>query len=321
MVKLISSVLLSLISLHVQAEALKPVSADLINTLSQKVLRIKTTQNDGQFIFGSGVVVGNNQVITNCHVITNAASIAVITEKTELVDQANVEVVSVKPDWKHDLCLLQTQALNIAPVNLKPTQTLHYEQTVFNIGHPSFVANPVSKQGTVKGIFPMDDSVIIRASSEFNVGASGGGLFDTEGNLVGIITLKSPGKQAYHYYMATEWVSALFAQPSVAITSKNELPFWGTQAQQWPHFMKVVQPYLTKDWNTLKTIAQTWVTQEPNNHEAWYHLALAEEANREWQAAETHLAHVIALNKEHTQALEHLATVSKKTGKQIALLN
>lgn len=315
MVKFISSLVLGLISLHVQAETLKPVSADLVNALSQKVLRIKTTQNDGQFIFGSGVVVANNQIITNCHVITNAASVAVINH------ESNVEVVSVKPDWKHDLCLLQTQALNIAPVNLKPTQSLHYEQTVFNIGHPGFVENAVSKQGTVKGIFTMDDSVIIRASSEFNVGASGGGLFDTDGNLVGIITLKSPGKQAYHYYMATEWVSALFAQPSVAITSKNERPFWGAQAQQWPHFMKVVQPYLTKDWNTLKTVAQTWVTQEPNNHEAWYYLALAEEANREWQAAETHLEHVIALNKEHAQALEHLATVSKKTGKQIALLN
>ncbi len=285
------------------------VSPELVQSLNPKVLRIQVSLSNGSYGLGSGVVVAENQVVTNCHVVANATSINVVSAG------ASFNVTGIKPDWQHDVCVLQTEGLPLSPVAIKASRSLNYEQTVFNIGYPSFLPMPVSSQGVVKGLFTMDDSVVVRATSRFKLGASGGGLFDEQGNLVGIITLKSPGHHAYYYYMSTEWVQALLAQPAIAVVSKSALPFWAKSADLWPNFMKVVHPYLTEDWPGLYAVAKAWVTQEPNNNEAWFYLAAAEYGNQDWVNAEKHLYRVIASNKDHSQAFFMLGMLSENTGK------
>ena len=107
------------------------------------------------------------------------------------------------------LCLCSATSTLATPIaKIGSSKNLKYEQSVFTIGYPNFVAMPISTFGAVKGLYPLDDSAIIRASSTFGLGASGGGVFDDDGNLVGVITLKSPGREAYYYNMPVEWVLA-----------------------------------------------------------------------------------------------------------------
>jgi len=197
---------------------------------------------------------------------------------------------------------------------MKSSRELKYEQPVFTIGYPSFVAAPVSTSGVVKGLFTMDDSVIVRATSSFRQGASGGGLFDDSGALVGLITLKSPGKDAYYYYMSVDWVQALISKPAGPIVVKSELPFWGKPAAQWPYFMKVVFPYLHKDWQGLKVIAEQWAAKEPQNTEAWFYLAAAEYETKDLTMAEQHLHRVLSMNDQHSQAFYYLGMIAEASG-------
>jgi len=304
MTKLMIGLLLGLISTSVMAEP----ADELMQALNSRVLRVQVGLKNGQYGLGSGVVVAENQVVTNCHVVANASSISVMS------GGAAYHAVGVKPDWEHDVCMLQMEDLPLTPVAMKSSRELKYEQPVFTIGYPSFVAAPVSTSGVVKGLFTMDDSVIVRATSTFRQGASGGGLFDDSGALVGLITLKSPGKDAYYYYMSVDWIQALISKPAGPIVVKSELPFWGKPAAEWPYFMKVVFPYLHKDWQGLKVIAEQWTAKEPQNTEAWFYLAAAEYETKDFTTAEQHLHRVISMNDQHSQAFYYLGMIAEASG-------
>ncbi|HWU65713.1 MAG TPA: trypsin-like peptidase domain-containing protein, partial [Methylophilus sp.] len=305
MTKLMIGLLLGCLSASLMAE---PADA-LVQDLNSRVLRVQVGLKNGQYGLGSGVVVAENQVVTNCHVVANASSISVMS------GGAAYHAVGVKPDWEHDVCMLQMEDLPLAPVTMKSSRELKYEQPVFTIGYPSFVPAPVSTSGVVKGLFTMDDSVIVRATSTFRQGASGGGLFDDSGALVGLITLKSPGKDAYYYYMSVDWIQALISKPAGPVVVKSELPFWGKPAAEWPYFMKVVYPYLHKDWKGLKVIAEQWAAKEPQNTEAWFYLAAAEYETQDFTIAEQHLHRVLSMNDQHSQAFYYLGMIAEASGK------
>ena len=305
----------SLLYLSLTTLAFAEPPQELVFKLNSQVLRVQVALANGSYGLGSGVVVAKDQVVTNCHVVANAVGISVVS------NGASFSVSAIKPDWKHDLCVLKAEGLDVMPVNIGSSKNLKYEQPVFNIGYPGFIPVPVSNYGVVKGLFPMDDSVIVRATSTFRLGASGGGVFDESGNLIGIITLKSPGRNAFYYNMPVEWVQTLLEQPEQSITAKSELPFWAKNSDEWPFFMKVVQPYLTKDWKSLQTIAENWVEQEPNTAEAWFFLAAAEFGTNDQTNAEVHLQKVVAMNRQHSQALYYLGLIAEARGNHTEALS
>ena len=296
-------------------------SDDLVRNLSSSVLRVTVNLPDGKQGLGSAVVIAKNEVITNCHVVTNASDVSVV------VNGEPHKATAIKADWHHDLCMLTVENLDVPAVKMGASKALHYEESIFTIGYPDEVKTPVSTYGVVKGLFPMDDSVVIRASSTFRLGASGGGAFDDEGNLVGVITLKSRGQQAHYFYMPVEWVQALMTKPAKSLGVESAKPFWAMDVQQRPYFMRVVQPYVSQEWKTLLKVATQWVQSEPNTAESWFYLATAEYATKDYVSAEEHFRKVLALNSQHAQALEYLSKISEKTANagntagHLALLN
>ena len=282
-------------------------AAETVNALSASVLRVKVKLPNGDIGFGSAVAIAKNEVITNCHVVTDAKNVSVI------INGEPHAATAIRADWRHDLCMLTVENLNVPAVKLGASKNLHYEDSIFTIGYPGETKEPVNTYGVVKGLFPMDNSVIIRATSSFKLGASGGGAFDDAGNLVGIITLKSRGDIAYYYYMPVEWVQALMTVPAQALGVKSDKPFWAMEVKQRPYFMQVVQPYLSQEWKDLLKVATQWVQTEPNTAESWFYLAAAEYATKDYESAEQHFRKVLTINHEHSQAIDYLAMLADKT--------
>lgn len=281
----------------------------LVRELGNSVLRVQVKLADGKQGLGSAVVIAKGEVITNCHVVNDATDITVIHHGEPHVATA------IKPDWHHDLCMLKVESLDAPVVNMGATQNLKHEASVFTVGYPDEVTQPVSTFGVVKGLFPMDGSMVMRATSTFRLGASGGGAFDDAGNLIGIITLKSKGSQAHYYYMPVEWVKALMGKPAQALGEKCEKPFWALGLEQRPYFMQVVQPFVSHDWKSLLKVAQNWVQTEPDTAESWFYLAAAEYATKDYGNAEAHFNKVLLLNHEHRSAMEYLDKLAVESGK------
>lgn len=287
--------------------ALAMPTEDLLHALNAQVLRVQVKHNNGDHGLGSAVVIAQDQVVTNCHVVTDARDVKVV------VNGVAHEATAIKPDWHHDLCILTVENLDAPIAKMGRSKQLHYETAVLTVGYPDKTTAPVNTFGAVKGMFPMDGSVVIRASSPFRLGASGGGVFDEAGSLVGIITLKSRGSQAHYYYMPVEWVQALMTKPAQALGVKCEKPFWAASEKQRPYFMQVVQPYVAKDWKSLLTVSHEWVRTEPDAAESWFYLAAAEFETMAYDKAAEHFKKVLSLNGEHRQAMEYLNKIAQIT--------
>lgn len=280
----------------------------MVYALKSSVVKILVILPNGHYGVGSGVVIAQDQVVTNCHVIANAQSINVIKFGE------SYRATSLKADWHHDLCIVRFDGLNATVATLGSSKTLQYEQPVFTISFPNNSPKPLTTYGFVKALYPMDDNAIIRTTSDFRLGASGGAMFTDDGKLIGIITLKSPGRNAFYYNMPIEWVNALLSTPELSISSKGKAPFWDAPEEKRPYFMRVIQPYQTEDWVTLKRLANEWIQHEPEASEALNYLAIAEYNLKETHSAANHFGQLYAQNKRHANALLHLGLIATDTG-------
>lgn len=174
----------TLLSFYLWSDVFAMPQESLLNELNAQVLRIEVKHNNGSHGLGSAVVIAKDQVITNCHVVADAKNIKVLSHGEALSASA------IKPDWYHDLCILTVENLEAPIARMGASKLLKYDTPIFTVGYPDKTTQPINTFGKVKGLFPMDDSYIIRATSTFKLGASGGGMFDEAGHLVGIITLK-----------------------------------------------------------------------------------------------------------------------------------
>ncbi|MES2635998.1 MAG: trypsin-like peptidase domain-containing protein [Pseudomonadota bacterium] len=288
---------------------------ELVQKISTHVVKVQVALANGGYGLGSGVVVAKDQVVTNCHVVAGAVSMSVNT------NGENHSAKVVKSDTHHDLCILKTEDLDAPIAHIGSSENLQYEQPVYTVGFANFSPRPNGTFGFVKGLYPMDDSVVIRASNAFRLGDSGGGMFDNAGNLVGIITVKSPGRNAFYYSMSVAWVKKLLNQPEQIVVSSNDLPFWAQAEDKWPFFMRVVHPLKTENWEALNKIATQWSEKEPNTIEALYYRAVAEYGLNNTAYAELHLNQVVATNGQHANALYYLGLIAAHNGKRIEALN
>lgn len=315
MTKLLALLLgFSLSATYAQSSLAFPVDA-FVDTISQHVVKVQVSLKSGAYGMGSGVVVGQDQVVTNCHVVANAQSVSVYAHGE------NYPATALKADWHHDVCILKVAALDLPIARIASSQTLQYEQVVYTAGFANNSPRANSTSGVIKGLYPMDDSVIIRASNAFRMGDSGGGLFDESGNLVGIVTVKSPGRDAFYYFMPVEWVQALMAQSEQSVVGDSQPPFWAEASDQWPFFMRIVQPLKTENWQDLMAIASDWAAQEPNTVEAKFYQAVAEFSLNSPMQAEAHFMQVLAENQQHSSALYYLGLIADNNGKRTEALN
>jgi serine protease Do len=281
-------------------------SDDLLKTLNAEVYRVEVAHQNGKHGLGSAVVIAKDQLVTNCHVVTNAKDVKV------MVNGVAHEVTGLKPDWHHDICIITTAGLDLPVAEMGESKNLHYQTPVLTVGYPDKTTTPVNTFGEVDGLLPMDDGLVIRASSAFNLGASGGGMFDETGKLVGIITLKSRGANAQYFFMPVEWATALMHKPTQALGLLAEKPFWALADSEKPYFMKVVQPSAEHDWAQLKAVSTQWVSHEPNTAESWLNLAIAEYETKQYELALTHFKKVMSLRNDCVLVQDYINKLTER---------
>ncbi len=134
---------------------------------------------------GSGFIVSADGIIlTNAHVVRDATEVSVkLTDRREFI----AKVLGADP--KTDVAVLKIDAKNLPVVALGRTADLKVGEWVLAIGSPFGFENTVTA-GVVsaKGRSLPDDSAVpfIQTDVAVNPGNSGGPLFDTRGQVIGI---------------------------------------------------------------------------------------------------------------------------------------
>ena len=165
---------------------------------------------------GSGVVIAEGgYVLTNNHVIEDGSAFQVLMPNGDKVD-----ATLVGADSAMDLAVLKVneQADTLAPVTIGSSANLPVGSTVIAIGNPGgeILANTVTRgiisaleRTSMSGSNTTRNVNYIQHDAPINSGNSGGGLFDYQGNLIGINTLKYRGS----YYSSGSYEGLGFAIP------------------------------------------------------------------------------------------------------------
>ena len=154
---------------------------------------------------GSGVVIAKEYVLTNYHVVESAHSLKIsVGDDEENLYDATV----VAYDENKDVAVLNVPGLPLEPVELGDSDELVIGDWVVCIGNPIGFTGTATA-GIVSGLnreIASDNSTfdkygrstqvvnsMIQTDAAINSGNSGGGMFNTAGQLVGIPTLKYSG--------------------------------------------------------------------------------------------------------------------------------
>ena len=189
----------------IRAAMLNLQAADLPETVSpaaqvfenawRHIVVVKRGENQG-----SGVIVRPNVVATNCHVIDSSGGITslfsgddeIIIHKhdnrrasTDTLFNATIR----KRDDDRDFCLLDAKGLQGTSAKLRQYDTLQIGEAVYAVGSPKGLDLSLSS-GLISQLRQGDGFRVIQTDAAISPGSSGGGLFDSNGNLIGILTSK-----------------------------------------------------------------------------------------------------------------------------------
>jgi S1-C subfamily serine protease len=209
---------------------------------------------------GSAVMVGPGLLATSCHVL-NDATHGVVVQTGEALQ---VELVAA--DWRRDLCILKSDLIGTRAAPLIPASQVRKNDQVFSLG---FTGGRFAYDlGEVRQLYAMDGSRVLRGSAAFAAGASGGGLFDAEGRLVGILTFyKLSSDKSMFFAIPADWVPEVLAR-GVQPKTADARPFWADASDARLPFLQAVQYEHEGRWDALAQHAQLWLAREPDASEA-----------------------------------------------------
>lgn len=168
-------------SLFSKAQSSQLQPEDLYEKVAKSVWTVLAADNE-TISQGSAVAVAKNLLLTNCHVVSGYSYIK-IKNREQLAD-----VVVKYANYDTDKCILETVNRTLVPVlGIREYSDLRVGELVYTVGSPRGLEASFS-QGIVSGLRASKNIKLIQITAPVSSGSSGGGVFDKNGNLIGIST-------------------------------------------------------------------------------------------------------------------------------------
>jgi serine protease Do len=137
-------------------------------------------------VLGSGIQLAPGKIVTNCHVFRDAKQYT--RESMRVVNVLTRKVFEVQKyayDEDHDICMLYAPLAQGQSVALASSSELEAAAPVYSIGFPGGQLTSSSGYFLRKAALNGEDAVF--TTNYCQPGSSGGGLFDGQGRLIGIV--------------------------------------------------------------------------------------------------------------------------------------
>lgn len=300
------TVALALALLPGVAAALDEQDIAALIRLRPSVLKVEAIDDRGNISVGTGVAVGPGVIATACHVTARAKTIRVMSNGERM------QVSSQRAQVERDLCLLDVPGASQVPVVELRESPLKAGEALLALGYILGAAPRVSN-GTVLRLHPYDGGRIIQSTTPFTSGASGGGLFDREHRLVGVMTFKFRSGTDNQFSLPVGWIReamALPAGPEVMPLSGH--PFWDDAEGALPPFLQVLRLQVESRWAELESRARGWIGGNANDASAWHALGRAQVAQGRSGDGVGSLLRANAIDAENPVFLSDLAVAQRQ---------
>ncbi len=177
--------------------------AQVASAVSDSVVEISTEQSvQTSFLqsytaegAGSGVIyTTNGYIVTNNHVIEDATSITVT-----LHDGTSYPAELIARDSVADIAVIKIEKDDCKPVILGNAESIIVGETAIAVGNPLGELGGTVTSGIVSALdrqITLEDGRtrnLLQTNAQINSGNSGGGLFNSSGELIGLVVAKSSG--------------------------------------------------------------------------------------------------------------------------------
>lgn len=175
----------------------------LFEQISPSIWSVLTYDPNGRPLRqGSAVVIATGKLVTNCHVLTRARTVDIAKDNVKY--RASLEFA----DTQRDLCQIQVRNFTAPAVKTGAVKDLRVGQRVYAIGSPKGLELTMS-DGIISSLrsTSTDDQPLIQTTAAISAGSSGGGLFSSEGLLIGITTFVVKDSQNLNFAHPADWIA------------------------------------------------------------------------------------------------------------------
>ena len=244
-----------LAALPINVQALTP--EEVFDKVKDSIVVVNTLDSKGKVKSqGSGVLLPSGKIATNYHVVEGGTSYQVVRYKQL------VRATLYAEDEDKDICLLDAKGIKGKPAQLGKAAELKVGVPVYAVGAPRGLDLSLSDGivAQLRGGMPP----LIQTTAAISPGSSGGGLFDSEGLLVGLTTLYVEGGQNLNFAMPVEWIDKI--KPG-----RNTVA-GGHGQTVW--LKRAIALEKIEAWHDMIDWCRKWTETEPKNAEAWNNLGL-----------------------------------------------
>ncbi len=158
---------------------------------------VQNSQRFGQFVSegaGSGVIItADGYIATNNHVIDGASKITVT-----LANGKECGATLIGKDAKTDLAVIKISETALKAATLGTSASLKVGEPVVAIGNPLGELGGTVTSGIISALdrqieIDNEKMTLLQTDAAVNPGNSGGGLFNAQGQLIGVVNAKSSG--------------------------------------------------------------------------------------------------------------------------------
>ncbi len=292
------------------AQAASELDRSELTRLSSSLVKVEAVDADGRLWVGTGVGVAPEHVVTSCHITRRGESIRVQHGGMRRL------VAAQSADTIHDLCLLWVPDLAVPPARLGRTGTLKPGEAVLALGFEGGLALQ-ARAGIVRALHAYDGARVIESTTAFTSGASGGALFDAEGELVAILTYRLRGDRRSYFSVPVEWfVPRLEADQAYTPVGPLEgaLPFWQGRDEKLPFFLRAHQLETGGDWSGLLRLTEEWSRADDTNAEPWLFRGKSLTETQNLAAAHLAFLHAVTLDPISSAGWLRLGRLSAQRG-------
>ena len=155
------------------------------------------TQEYTQTAAGSGIIISEDgYVLTNNHVISGADKITVYVNSGDGSEEKTYEATLIGSSESNDIAVLKIDATGLNAAAFGDSDQIEVGELAVAIGNPMGQVHGSVTAGIISAVeqeLTIDDVTInaIQTDAAINPGNSGGALFDSYGNVIGIVYAKS----------------------------------------------------------------------------------------------------------------------------------